>query len=273
MKCLICDSDCDYYFSKTYTEHPFDDLMSNIGKVDYYRCSKCGFVLSKTHSELNDTEWKNLNYQFHHYHESFGIDKQINQPPYPEQAMMISFLGKNDIIDTDSIIDFAAGYGYLSNLLHKYYNICIPIYDPFVQESNSKRYINKTELKMYKTVINSAMFEHILTRDDLDQLNDLVDPEGCLIIHTVVCENVPKDPNWFYLRPPVHTAFHTNNSMHILMEQWNYRSSIYSPKSKCWVLLREKIDSIKAKITRLNKELQSNWFYCKNGFVDYWKGF
>jgi hypothetical protein len=41
------------------------------------------------------------------------------------------------------------------------------------------------------------MFEHVLRRADLDQVNDLVQEDGCLIIHTVVCENVPKDPGWF----------------------------------------------------------------------------
>jgi Methyltransferase domain len=271
MKCIICDSDSSYYFSKTYTESPYDDFMRNIGKIDYYKCIKCGFVISKTHSELADTDWSELNYRFHDYHENSGIDKQINQPPYPEQAMMISFLGRNNIINTDNMIDFAAGYGCLSNLLSKYYDLNLQIYDPYVQSRNSDKYILKEELKTYKVVINSAMFEHVLKREDLDQVNNIVAPDGCLIIHTVICENIPNDPNWFYLRPPVHTAFHTNRSMEILMTQWGFRSSIYSPKSKCWVLLRNEIGNTEETIRKLNEELQSKWFYCKNRFVDYWK--
>lgn len=273
MKCMICDSESNYYFSKTYTESPFNDFMRDIGEVNYFKCSKCGFVISETHSNLDDAKWINLNYLFHHYYENSGVDKEINQPPYPEQAMMLCFLGRNEIINTDSIIDFAGGYGSLSNILSKYYDLKLPIFDPYIQANNSGRYISRAELHSYKTVINSAMFQYALSRKDLDQVNDIVDPDGCLIIHTVICENVPKDPNWFYLRPPVHTAFHTNKSMEILMRQWNYRSSIYSPKSKCWVLLRDNIDSIEKSITRLNEELQTNWFYYKNGFVDYWKGF
>jgi hypothetical protein len=273
MKCQICDSESSYYFSKTYTEPPFSDFMIEIGTVDYFKCSKCGFVISETHRRLDDAKWNKLNYQFHHHHENSGVDKEIHQPPYAEQAMMISFLGKNEIIDTASMIDYAGGYGRLSNILSKYYGLKLQIFDPYIQADNSGRYISRSELQSYNTVINSAMFEHVLSRTDLDRVNGIVDPDGCLIIHSVICENVPKDPNWFYLRPPVHTAFHTNKSMEILMEQWNYRSSIYSPKSKCWVLLRDNITIIKKTITRLNEELQSNWFYCKNGFVDYWKGF
>jgi hypothetical protein len=270
---MICNSESNYYFSKKYSEKPFDKFMQVIGKVDYYKCNNCGFCLSKTHSELDDSRRNNLNRLFHHYFENPQNEKEVNQPPYAEQAMMLAFLGRNAIIRTDSIVDYAAGYGTLSNILAKYHDFELPIFDPFVQADNSSRYIKESQLKTYKTVINSAMFEHVVIRKDLDRVNNLVDADGCLIIHTVVCEKVPNDPNWFYLRPPVHTSFHTNKSMEILMGQWGYRSSIYCPQSKCWVLLRDNIENIQKKIAILNQELQSKWFYCKNGFVDYWKGF
>ena len=112
----------------------------------------------------------------------------------------------------------------------------------------------------------------MLSREDLDDVNRLVDAEGCLILHTVVCETVPRDPDWFYLRLPVHTAFHTNKSMGILMEQWGYCCSIYCPKSKCWVLLKTRESCITEKLNALNDEFQSDWFYFKDGFMDYWKG-
>ena len=121
---------------------------------------------------------------------------------------MISLLAKNRIIDAAAMLDYAAGYGTLSNILHRYFNIELPVYDPYV-----------------------------------------------------------------YLRPPVHTAFHTNKSMEILMQQWGYKSSAYSLPAKSWILFRDPIDSIRPKIEAINKEIQSNWFYCKEGFVDYWKGF
>ena len=273
MNCIICNSKSQYYFSKQYSEPPFDDFMRDIGKVDYYKCQGCGFVLSKTHSDLDEARWSELNIHFHKFHEKSGSYREINQPPYAEQALMISILGKNGIIDTESMIDYAAGYGRLSTLLSKYFKLSLPLYDPYVQTNDSERYVSKKDLKVYKTVINSAMFEHVLNREALDQVNDIVEPKGCLIIHTVVCENIPKDPNWFYLQPPVHKAFHTNKSMEILMNQWGYNASIYSPKSKSWVFIRDNSLDIENKILKINDELQDNWFYFKNGFVDYWKGF
>lgn len=273
MKCIICNSDSNYYFSKAYLDSPFDGFMKCIGTVDYYKCSCCGFVLSKTHAELDGWKWNNLNQLFHHWMESPDNEKKINQPAYAEQAMMLSVLGKSGIVNTDSMLDYAAGYGTLSNLLAKYHDIELPIFDPYIQVDNSVRHIDKAELKTYKTVINSAMFEHVLNREDLDMVNSLVADDGCLILHTVVCENVPNDPNWFYLQPPVHTAFHTNKSMEILMRQWNYSSSIYCPQSKCWVLLRNNTEDIEQKVAALNQEMKNNWFFWKKGFMDYWKGF
>ena len=273
MKCMICNSKTKYYFSKTYSEHPFDEFMRDIGSVDYYKCSNCGFVFSKTHIDLDPQRWAKLNDQFHHYFEDPKTEKKVNHPPYAEQSIMLMLLGNNRIVDIEDMIDYAAGYGTLSRILEKYFQISLPIFDPYIQDGDNSRYIGKENLRTYKTVVNSAMFEHVLSRDDLDQVNGLVKSDGCLILHTVVCETVPKDPDWFYLRPPVHTAFHTNKSMAILMDQWGYRSSIYCPRGKCWVLLKRRTETIKEQISDLNKELQSDWFYYKDGFMDYWKGF
>ena len=120
------------------------------------------------------------------------------------------------------------------------------------------------------------MFEHVLDRESLDKINKLVGDKGVLMLHTLVCESVPKDPNWFYMNPMVHTAFHTNKSMGILMEQWGYSASLYSPQAKSWFLFKREspmlgdLDEISKKI---NNELQVKYFYHKNGFVDFWKGF
>lgn len=272
MKCIICNSESEYYFSKKYTESPFDDFMKDIGAVDYYRCSYCGFVLSKTHSELDKKAWNNLNERFHHYLEDIQTEVDINQPPYAEQALMISILGKNGIIDTDSMVDYAAGYGSLSNILSKYLNIDLPISDPYIQKEGSN-YIHESMLTAYKVVINAAMFEHVIKRYSLDRINNLVDHDGCLIIHTRVSGYIPNDPNWFYLNPPVHTAFHTNRSMQLLMDQWDYCASIYCLPARCWVLLRDRGEEINEKINLINQELQSQWFYYKKGFVDFWKSY
>ena len=273
MNCMICGSKCAYFFSKQYAEYPFSEFMREIGEVEYHKCISCGFVLSKTHSELSNVEWSKLNEDFHYFLENEIASGKISQPPYAEQAMMISLLEKNEIIDSTAMLDYAAGYGTLSNILNRYFHIALPVYDPYIKSPGYAHYLEKPDPHCYSAVINSAMFEHVLNRNDLDNVNNLVHEKGSLIIHTVVCENIPKDPDWFYLRPPVHTAFHTNKSMEILMQQWGYKSSLYCPPAKSWILLRAPIDSVQQQVEAINKELQCKWFHCKEGFVDYWKGF
>jgi len=244
-KCIICNSDMEYHLTKEYNEEPYNDFMKDFSKIDYYKCINCGFTFSKTHAEMDNYQWENLNKIHHNWEKKHrenlkeGKNEPTHQPPYIQQAAMINVLIKNNIIDGESILDYACGYGILQDILIKYYNTNILIHDQFITKTE-KIYIMKNELRKYKTVINSAMFEHVRDRSDLDNVNNLVDKDGVFILHTVVCENIPKDSNWFYINP-VHCAFHTNKSMDIIMKQWNYISSIYCPDSKCWVLFKNKL--------------------------------
>lgn len=245
--------------------------------ADYFRCNHCGFVISKTHKQMPNTSWEKLNTAWHHYYENNQNFRTTNQPPYAEQALALILLSENNIIDIKRTIDFAAGYGTLAHIMRKYFGRKITLHDEYVRaDGNGLDYVSKENLGKYKLVLNSAMFEHILERKHLDQINNLVADNGILMVHTVVCENIPKDPNWFYLEPIVHSAFHTNRSMSILMEQWGYGASIYSPSAKSWFLIRDDIKAINKTeqlVKKLNFELQEERFIFMRGFVDYWKGF
>lgn len=274
--CLICSAKTSYYFSKAYpgyTGCPFKNGL----KVDYYKCEECGFVLSRTHVEMSDGEWSQLNASWHHYFEQNPEVNTTNQPPYADQALAIKLLCENGIIDATSTLDYAAGYGTMAKILQKYFGINISIYDKYIKDSRSDlTYVDERDLKKYKLVVNSAMFEHVLERSHLDAVNDLVASDGTLMLHTVICENIPSDPGWFYIAPMVHTAFHTNKSMEILMKQWGYAASIYSPQAKSWFLFKKEsilIDTLEQRVDSINRELQTKYFHYKTGFMDYWKGF
>jgi hypothetical protein len=274
--CIICGQKTSYYFSKTYPTYsgsPFKDDL----KVDYVKCDDCGFVLSKTHAQMSENEWTQLNTSWHHHFEQNPESNTTNQPPYADQALAMKLLSKNGIININDTLDYAAGYGSMAKVLKKYFDIGISMYDKYVKDNNSVlTYVQDNDLKKYKLVVNSAMFEHVLERDHLNFVNDLVDFDGVLMLHTVVCERVPPDPNWFYITPMVHTAFHTNKSMDILMKQWNYAASIYSPQAKSWFLFKAGspvIGDLEKIVESINRELQTKYFFYKKGFVDYWKGF
>ncbi|MBU0490173.1 MAG: class I SAM-dependent methyltransferase [Bacteroidetes bacterium] len=272
MNCLICNAETKYYFSKKYTEPPFDHFMKDIGEVFYYQCPFCGFTISKTHCDLDEQRWEKLNFDFHHYLETRSDNEtEINQPPYIQQAIMLKILAENEIINLSNSVDYGGGYGTLSILLKKYFDQSISVYDPFMQKEDNGIYLTKEELKKHPTVFNSGLFEHLTTRASFDEINDCVSDDGCMVIHTRISGYIPKDPDWFYLNPPVHCAFHTNKSMEILMEQWGYISSIYCLTGRCWVLLKRENVDVKSKIDLINKELQANYLTYKKGFVDFWK--
>lgn len=276
INCIICGSESRYFFTKKYSSYPGSPFPDDY-PVDYHKCVHCGFVISKTHLEMSPKEWSNLNSSWHHNFESNIEGRTNNQPPYAEQALALMLLSKNNIIDDSATLDYAAGYGSLAKILKKYFNKEILLHDKYISEPESSlTYVPSVELGRYKLVINSAMFEHVLTRSDLDAVNKLVSDDGVLMLHTVVCERVPQDPKWFYIEPMVHTAFHTNRSMSLLMEQWGYTESVYSQLAKSWFLFKAKtpgIEDLKSNILRINQELQCNFFHHKKGFLDFWKGF
>lgn len=271
--CEICGGRVGFYFRKNYESSPYSRLMQDWGDIEYFRCENCGFVLSFSHKMASHSDWEKLNHDYHHFIENCdGSFKIPNQPTYAMQAMLLQLLSVNKIINVANGLDYAGGYGRLSHLLNKYYNIRFPVYDPFVTSDNeSVLYLDDIKGEEFDTVFNSAMFEHVRCRDELDQVNALIKPDGALLIHTVVTENVPKNPDWFYLEPPVHSAFHTNKSMGILMKQWGFNASIYAPLSKTWCLLRYHDKAIAQRIDLINHELQSKFLIYSCGFVDYWK--
>ena len=164
----------------------------------------------------------------------------------------------------------------MSKFLSRYFDRRLPIFDRYVHDPSGLSGIEEAALGRYELVVNSAMFEHVLDRQALDEVDSLVSETGVLMLHTVVCERVPCDPNWFYLAPMVHTAFHTNRSMSLLIEQWGYEASIYSPQAKSWWLFKRGSAALKrleSTVERINEELRMKYFHYRPGFVDYWKGF
>lgn len=273
--CMICGTRSVPYFAKEYAESAYWDALH----VDYYRCPDCGFTHSATHQEMTRSEWESLNARCHRAFESDLGNRTINQPPYAGMAMALNILGRNGILRTDRVLDYAAGYGTLSRILYRYFDIQIDCHDRYVTDDSAGepvRYVSGDSLADYPLVINSAMFEHVVSRKDLDDVNGCVASGGVLMLHTLVCENVPADPEWFYLAPIVHCAFHTNKSMGILMDQWGYSDSIYVPAAKSWFLFKAEnpvTGDLPGLVRRINDQFQSELLHHRKGFMDYWKGF
>jgi len=263
MHCLICNSPMSYFFSKQ-----FD--MKELGKVDYFRCDHCGFCASQTHFDMSDEQWSAVNNAFHsvtHYAEDNPYNR--NQR-YFNQAQMLHLLKRFDCVTGDQWLDWGSGVGAVSSLLQNIYGIRLDTYDkyftPSINEISPGRLLPRT----FDLVLNTAVFEHVRDRATLDEIEEYVKADGCLAVHTLVPETVPKNPEWMYLLP-VHTAFHTNRSMQILMDDWSYTCSVYNEYSKLWVMFKDDTGGIERAANRINALLGWQYLKYKAGFVDYWK--
>jgi hypothetical protein len=263
MKCIICGTEMEYYFTKIFN-------VCGLTDVDYWKCSNCGFCASKTHFDMTDEQWTVLNNNFHsesHYREDNPYNR--NQR-YFNQALMLFLMAKHALVDRGAWLDWGCGIGSVALLLKDYFDIKLLTYDKyFTPQINA---INEDILipRTFDLVMNTAVFEHVRDRNTLDEIESYVSGTGCFAIHTLIPESVPKDPDWMYLLP-VHCAFHTNRSMQILMDAWGYNCSVYNEHSKMWVLFRQDADLIRSGVAEINRTLGWEYLHFKLGFMDYWK--
>jgi hypothetical protein len=90
-----------------------------------------------------------------------------------------------------------------------------------------------------------------------------------MALHTLAMEEIPQDPDWFYLLP-VHSTFYTNKSMQLLFEQWGYQASIYNVNARMWFWFKSKPD-IEETIRYANNRTSDPSYIFMNKFIDYWK--
>ncbi|MBK9764658.1 MAG: hypothetical protein IPO87_15240, partial [Flavobacteriales bacterium] len=150
-----------------------------------------------------------------------------------------------------------------------FFDVNVLNFDLYITPRDRSVQLADLKKRGYSLVMSNAVFEHVTSRQTLNEIESLVAPNGCLAVHTLIPETVPNDPAWMYLLP-VHCSFHTNRSMGILMEQWG-TYSVYNGFSKMWVMFKKSPAEILYSVEDLNNELGWNYLKFKEGFMDYWK--
>lgn len=263
MSCLICKHPTQYFFHKDFNKY-------GLGRVEYHKCHNCGLVHSETHRLLSENAWLELN---HTYHDGYqGSDMNTDDPRWLErlqsQAHVLADAVDLGLIAKDGDwLDYACGDGKLTEFLKSKKNLLK--YDKYMNKSD---YLDASELVSgrFDFLITTSVLEHLLQRKHFDAIHTLISQQGVMGLHTLVCEQVPCDPNWFYLLP-VHCVFHTNKSMSILLEQWGYIESIYNVEARLWLLFKPNTLNIEHVVEHANKRENSPSYIYKKGFVDYWK--
>ena len=150
--CLICSSKMSYYFSKNFEE-------SHLGNVDYWRCESCGFVSSKTHFDMTDAEWQDLNDTWHAQSHSNSSNPYNRNQRYFNQALMLSLMKSHDLISDEGWLDWGAGVGAVSELLEKYFGGKLFTYDKYLKCPINPIDEAKLRPKTFDLVSSMAFFE------------------------------------------------------------------------------------------------------------------
>ena len=119
----------------------------------------------------------------------------------------------------------------------------------------------------FDAVISSAVFEHLFGKNDVDAILELLNEHGILFLHTLVCEEVPNDPDWLYLLP-WHVTYWTNSAMTHLYDTWGYVGCAYNVESRMWMFFRSKEQYLKLQD---KKDLLDGTTIFSEHFIDYWK--
>ncbi len=278
-KCLICNS-----VSQPYFLHEVDEKFTSLLlKNEYYQCTNCFFTFSKTMHEIDEEKFEHIN-KIEHIADYTPRNDYAHRPPYLQQALLFHILSKYKLIDENKILDYAAGLGQFAQISKKHFTINVHSYDEYLVPDGLD-YISKQELhsQKFSLVFSSALLEHIRDLSPIEEMLSCLDEEGIFAFHTLVCEKPPKDPHWFYYTI-LHCSVFANMSMQALMDKYSFSHSVYCPTAKTWLLFKENKESKKnndkfskskkdivSLVAEINKDLQYEYLFYKEGFMDYWK--
>ena len=254
MKCFVCGGEMRPFMKKFFG-------MKYLDACQYVRCESCGLVTAKTLYEMPRDDWELLNRECHAAYQN--TDELAVDPNWltrlRAQADVLNDLINRGVLDENcNAVDYGAGDGKLADMCKPW----LKKFDAYMSRPN-ENYLAAAELKpaTFDFVITCSVFEHLLGAGDVEKIFALLKSDGICALHTLVCEEVPRDPNWFYLQP-VHATFWTNAAMKKIFAQYGFKSCAYHVAARLWLMFRDEKKSARLK--------NSDWIVAED-FVDYWK--
>lgn len=264
MKCFVCGHNMEHYFSKRW-----EDLMI---EGEFVKCPNCGLVVNKTVYEMSPQEWGEVSIAAHRGYQ--GTNKNDLDPKWigrlKNQATLFAEMFDNDIFAQQSrIVDYGCGDAKLSSFFKekvsdKTENILC--YDKYMKGNN---FLNENQMinGSFDAVVSCSVYEHLIGINDVENIYSLLSKNGVFCLHTLICENIPKDPDWFYLLI-VHCTLWTNKSMQITFNRYGFKGCAYHTGAQMWFFFRDKEQYEKLKD---KKECFTGEWVFSDDFVDYWK--
>jgi len=237
-------------------------------------------VLDETIYKMTEDEWLKINELHKEYQ---GKDENKDDPNWINrlkfQAETICGLFQEGIINTDAhSIDYGCGDGKLAEFINEEYerrtnqklnHLLVGKYDKYMKPQAANDYYSDEDLVRgaFDFVVSCSVFEHLIGEKKIDALLSLANDKGIIAIHTLVCDEVPCDPEWYYLLP-YHCTLWTNKAMKKLYKEYKYVGCAYHVEARMWFFFKDKEKY--EKLQNSYKNISGTWVFSED-FVDYWK--
>lgn len=239
-------------------------------------------VIDQTTYDLDPLVRAKENFEFHASYQ--GTDKNAVDPKWiyriESQSILFAQLFHEKILPLNiNAVDYGCGDGKLSEyFLNKYWELEhsnesmrglpeIKRYDKFMNKNSD--YLSDYDMKQksFDMVITCSVFEHLIGKENVEEIMGLLNEHGIFCLHTLVCEEVPNDPDWYYLLP-VHCTIWTNKAMEILYKQYNFKGCAYNVEARRWFMFKE--NELFLRLKSNSSKVSGTWVFSEH-FVDYWK--
>lgn len=259
MKCFVCGGDMSPFMKKSFA-------LKYLDTCEYVRCENCGLVVAKTLYEMPRAQWEALNHECHaayQHTDALAIDPRWLERLHAQAEILARLINIGVLEKSARAVDYGAGDGKLSDYLAE--KISAPRLLKFDAYMGDENYLPPENLTpaTFDFVITCSVFEHLLGADDVEKIFALLKDDGIAALHTLVCEEIPRDPNWFYLQP-VHATFWTNAAMKKTFRRYGFKGCAYHVESRLWLMFRDE-----QKFLRLKNSAAD--FVFADDFIDYWK--
>lgn len=271
MRCFVCGFEMRDYFKKK--------MLPEMPEWNYVRCESCGLVLCQTVYEMTKDEWKIVN---DGHRGKLGHSEDPDDPNWVKrlrcQAELFTALAAGGIWEPGArVVDYGCGDGKLADFVDE--SLCASVgdagpwkllkYDKYMRPEGPCDYLRDEDMRPggFDAVVSCSVFEHLLGRVDIDEIMGLLADRATLCLHTMVCMEIPLDPEWFYLLGG-HCTLWTNKSMALIYEQYGFAGCAYHVEARMWFFFKDRwrFEQLRSK----SPSIPGEWVF-SDRFVDYWK--
>lgn len=196
--------------------------VSGADERDFYLCRNCQLISVSPEHFLSGSEERERYLSHNNGIEHRGYVDFLNRAVKPA----LSFMTK-DMLG----LDYGCGWAPTLSLILAREGYRCEDYDP--------HFVDNDLNKKYDFIFSTEVFEHFCyPRRDIENIVNLLQPNGILTVMTERWTDLEKFRNWYYSRDPSHVVFYHDKTFEYICDEFGFQQ-IYDDKQR--VLLLRKI--------------------------------